>query len=94
MAVAPSCDSLTRDDHKAGRTENGYADENSDNGVGDVTSESEDDSDAAELHEQIVTEKEHLAFGCDDGCVRIYTISEAHELIYYRSLPRVSGEIS
>lgn len=97
MAVAPSCNSLTQSEHKAGQTKNVYADGNLDNGVGDVTSESEDDSDdsdAVELHEQIVMENELLAFGCDDGCIRIYSISEIHELIYSRSLPRVSGEIS
>ena len=36
----------------------------------------------------------HLAAACDDGCVRIYSVSESDKLTYYRSLPRVSGETS
>ncbi|KAK4742663.1 hypothetical protein SAY87_000664 [Trapa incisa] len=93
MAMAPSCNLLIGVEHKMGQTENDNADENLDNGSGDVTSESEDDSDTVELHEKIVIENELLAFGCDDGCVRIYSISEALELIYNKSLPRVSGRV-
>lgn len=57
------------------------------------SSESEDDSDSVELHEQSVVENTRVALACDDGCVRIYTILE-DELVYTKSLPRVSGEIS
>ncbi|KAK4748340.1 hypothetical protein SAY87_014926 [Trapa incisa] len=94
MSMAPSCDSLTDlEQHKARLTENGNADENLDNGIGDVTSESEDDSATDELHEKTVMGYEQLAFGCDDGCVRIYSISEVQDLIYNKSLPRVSGRV-
>ncbi|KAG6422050.1 hypothetical protein SASPL_118611 [Salvia splendens] len=55
-------------------------------------SEDEDDNKRAELvHEQIDTESTRLAIACDDGCVRIYRVSDAEELIYNRTLPRVSG---
>lgn len=56
-------------------------------------SESEDD-DEVELSEEPVTDDTSVAIACDDGCVRIYTISESDELVYNRSLPRVSGEIA
>lgn len=55
-------------------------------------SESEDDSNSSELHVQASDEDHSLAIACDDGCVRIYNICDAEELIYKRSLPRVSGE--
>ena len=58
-------------------------------------SEDEDDKKHAELvHEQIDAESTRLAIACDDGCVRIYRVSDAEELIYNRTLPRVSGETS
>ncbi|KAL1534224.1 WD repeat-containing protein PCN-like [Salvia divinorum] len=63
--------------------------------VDDVeTSESEDedyDKSVALVHEQNDTESTRLAIACDDGCVRIYCVSDAEELIYNRTLPRVSG---
>ncbi|KAK4787261.1 hypothetical protein SAY86_011094 [Trapa natans] len=95
MAVSPLCSSHTQDQHKAGQIENGYPNEDADvdDNVSNVTSENEDDSDMFDLHEKIEMENELLALGCDDGYVRIYSISKSHELIYNRSLPRVSGRI-
>ncbi|KAL8126986.1 WD repeat-containing protein PCN-like [Apium graveolens] len=55
-------------------------------------SESEDD-DQVELCEGSVIDKTSVAIACDDGCVRIYTISDSNELVYNRSLPRVSGRV-
>ena len=64
--------------------------------VDDVeTSEDEDDDKSVALvHEQNDTESTRLAMACDDGCVRIYRVSDAEELVYNRTLPRVSGETS
>ncbi|XP_042011235.1 WD repeat-containing protein PCN-like [Salvia splendens] len=61
--------------------------------VDDVeTSEDEDDDKSVALvHEQNDTESTRLAMACDDGCVRIYRVSDAEELVYNRTLPRVSG---
>ncbi|XP_022976976.1 U3 small nucleolar RNA-associated protein 4 homolog isoform X1 [Cucurbita maxima] len=55
--------------------------------------ESEDDSNSSELHVQASDEDPSLAIACDDGCVRIYNICDGEELIYKRSLPRVSGRV-
>lgn len=80
-----------------GPYENGHAN-NMINGVGDDRSsdsedeDDDDDDDSVELHEQPVAENTRLAFACDDGCVRIYTVSSSDRLTYSRSLPRVSGE--
>lgn len=59
-------------------------------------SEKSDDEEESETEDELGAKSEvsdrHLAAACDDGCVRIYSISESDKLSYYRSLPRVSGE--
>ncbi|KAJ1396928.1 WD40/YVTN repeat-like-containing domain superfamily [Sesbania bispinosa] len=39
------------------------------------------------------TEYPRVAIGFDDGCLRIYDISDADEFIYVKSLPRVKGRV-
>ncbi|CDY27618.1 BnaA09g27890D [Brassica napus] len=59
-----------------------------------VKSDDEEESgteDDSQLNEKSEVCDRHLAAACDDGCVRIYSISESDKLTYYRSLPRVSG---
>ncbi|WZZ10514.1 hypothetical protein YC2023_096435 [Brassica napus] len=48
----------------------------------------EDGSEFDELEEK---PDRRLAVACDDGCVRMYYVSDSEKLTYYRSLPRVSG---
>lgn len=79
----------------SGPRENGHANHmiNGDHDSGSSESEEDDeDNDSVELHEQPVHQNTRLAVACDDGCVRIYTISSADKLTYSRSFPRVSGE--
>ncbi|CAD5327246.1 unnamed protein product [Arabidopsis thaliana] len=69
---------------------NGYLSEKS-NDEEEIGSE-EDGSDSDEFHEKSEEEIDRiLAAACDDGCVRLYRISNLEKLTYYRSLPRVSG---
>lgn len=96
MAAAPYNDAcLTR--HELQHVGNGFLNDKL-NDVEDEdkeTSESEDDDDSVELHEvSVVFENPRVAMGCDDGCVRVYSITNSDELTYHKSLPRVSGEIS
>ncbi|KAD6119610.1 hypothetical protein R6Q59_025594 [Mikania micrantha] len=72
--------------------ENGHAADKS-IGDGDVTSDSEIEADSLDLYEEPLTEYASIAIACDDGCVRIYNISESDQLSYYKSLPRVSGRV-
>ncbi|KAL1223560.1 WD repeat-containing protein PCN [Cardamine amara subsp. amara] len=66
---------------------------------GEVESENESeddddddsDSDSDEFHEKSDDTDRLIAAACDDGCVRLYRISDLNKLTYYRSLPRVSG---
>ena len=95
MAVAPSTDSEIHTEHKSQHLGNGYLNNRYKGGeASEDSSESEDDSGSDEQHEQIVLDDPRLAIACDDGCVRIYTIPASDELIYNRTLPRVSGETS
>lgn len=58
----------------------------------DDCSDSENDDDSVVTTDGSVIEDTSVAMACDDGCVRIYTVSD--ELVYNRSLPRVSGKIT
>ena len=95
MAVAPYSNSTIHTELKPPHLGNGYLNGRHKGGEeSEYSSESEDDSDLDEQREQIVVEDPCLAIACDDGCVRIYTVPESDGLIYNKTLPRVSGEIS
>ncbi|KAF5740605.1 U3 small nucleolar RNA-associated protein 4-like [Tripterygium wilfordii] len=93
MAVAPPNAPSSDTRPKSQNIGNGFLNGN----IGDdddcESSESEDESDSDEVHEQSVFEDSLVAMGCDDGCVRLYSISESDELLYKKSLPRVSGRV-
>lgn len=74
--------------------ENGHANHTNSSDSEDESSDSgsEDDDDSVELYEDHVSEDSHIAFACDDGCVRIYSVSSLEDLMYKKSLPRISGE--
>lgn len=74
--------------------ENGHTSPSIASDVEEENSESEDDDDnihAVQSHDQDDADSTRLAIACDDGCVRIYSVSDAEKLIYNRTLPRVSG---
>lgn len=91
MALAPINVPYIDVEGKAERIENGYSSENE-----EESGSEEDGSDSDEFHEQSDGSDTDrlLAVACDDGCVRLYRISDLDKLTYYRSLPRVSGETS
>nr|DAD35791.1 TPA_asm: hypothetical protein HUJ06_006431 [Nelumbo nucifera] len=72
---------------------NGYANDEDGTVDNDETSESDEDSDSVELHLQPSAKDPRIAIGCDDGCVRIYIVSDSDELTYSRTMPRVSGRV-
>lgn len=99
MAAGP-CNALQSEDRKEdseflenGDANNRISGSSSDDDEKAGSSESEDD-DQVDLCEDPVIDDTSVAIACDDGCVRIYTISDSDELEYNRSLPRVSGEIA
>lgn len=71
---------------------NGHVDHEMNGHKDSDSSESDDDDDSVELHEESVNDATRVAIACDDGCVRVYSVSGEDELTYVRSLPRVSGE--
>ncbi|CAK7347407.1 unnamed protein product [Dovyalis caffra] len=94
MAVAPCSNSAVHTEHNSQHLGNEYLNDRHKGGEeSECSSESEEDSDSDEQHEQIVVEDQRLAIACDDGCVRIYTIPDSDELIYNKTLPRVSGRV-
>lgn len=58
------------------------------------TSDSEDDSDSDDDHAPSVLVNPRVALAGDDGFLQIYSINDADEFVYTKSLPRVKGEIS
>ncbi|KAH6781137.1 Transducin family protein / WD-40 repeat family protein [Perilla frutescens var. hirtella] len=74
--------------------ENGHSSPSITSDVDEENSESEDEENnrnVVQSPEQNDAESTRLAIACDDGCVRIYSVSDAEQLIYNRTLPRVSG---
>lgn len=95
MAVAPINKLPALEEPRSQHSGNGYLNakyEYSDYN-NEKNSESEDDSDSEQVYQKLVEDR-RVAIACDDGAVRIYTISDSDKLIYHKSLPRVSGEIS
>ncbi|XP_073525687.1 uncharacterized protein [Phyllobates terribilis] len=93
MAVQPCDKQTTYDDESESQSNsNGTVIDNNSNEYDSGSSSSDDDDDysPAELHGSSV-ENPCVALACDDGCVRLYSVSEAHKFIYKKSLPRVSG---
>ncbi|KAI3865140.1 hypothetical protein MKX03_029227 [Papaver bracteatum] len=92
MAVEPLDESLLPTQNDTQRAVNGHATNTGTSLSDDDTTESDDDDiDAIELYQMI--EDPRLAIGCDDGCVRIYVVSDSDLLTYNRTLPRVSGRV-
>ncbi|GAB4841396.1 hypothetical protein Ancab_022125 [Ancistrocladus abbreviatus] len=91
MAVQPYKNTLSDAEHKSHNTENGIViDRCSDDNDSSSSESDDDDDDSVEVHEQSLVENPCIAVACDDGCVRLYTIFDADELIYNKSLPRSS----
>ncbi|XP_031281366.1 WD repeat-containing protein PCN-like [Pistacia vera] len=94
MAVAPFNNRLIHSEEKSLHVGNGYVNDKSNDSDDYETSGSDSDSDLDGLHEEsVIIEDTLVAVACDDGCVRIYRISDSEELTYYKSLPRVSGRV-
>ncbi|XP_059287416.1 WD repeat-containing protein PCN-like [Lycium ferocissimum] len=90
MAVEPFSISQLHQNHPK-QYENGHVNHTSGTSSDNESSEGEEDDDSVVIHVDDVTENGRIAFACDDGCVRIYTVSDEKNLSYKRSLPRVSG---
>ncbi|XP_059631154.1 WD repeat-containing protein PCN-like isoform X1 [Cornus florida] len=98
MAVAPHNSLLLHTKQGSKLMQNGHANymlnDLNDHETSESESESEDDADSVDLHEQPSTsDGMRVALACDDGCVRIYIISDSDKLIYHKSMTRVSGRV-
>ncbi|OMO73558.1 hypothetical protein CCACVL1_17232, partial [Corchorus capsularis] len=93
IAVAPINKLPALEEPRSQHFGNGYLNHKHDNNDSDDDESSESDSDSEQVHQKLVQEDRRVALACDDGAVRLYTISDSDKLIYYKSLPRVSGRI-
>ncbi|KAL0366286.1 UNVERIFIED_CONTAM: WD repeat-containing protein PCN [Sesamum radiatum] len=95
IAAEPCNDLLVDVKQEIKSHENGHANPSFTSGVSEEeNSESEDEDDdknAVEIHDHNDAKHTRLALACDDGCVRIYGVSDAEKLTYIKTLPRVSG---
>ncbi|KAF3621835.1 putative cirhin-like isoform 2 [Capsicum annuum] len=90
MAVEP-CNVSQLHQNLPKKSENGHVNLTNGASSDSESSEGEEDDDSVVIHVDDVSETGRIAFACDDGCVRIYTVSDEKNLSYKRSLPRVSG---
>ncbi|OIW20872.1 hypothetical protein TanjilG_24950 [Lupinus angustifolius] len=72
---------------------NGFVSKVDNSNEHDENSESDEDSDSPDTIKQTVIEYPRVAIGYDDGCVRIYAISNTDDFMYVKSLPRVKGRV-
>ncbi|XP_061366874.1 WD repeat-containing protein PCN-like isoform X2 [Gastrolobium bilobum] len=93
MAVTPPKSFVINDVMNGDHLGNGYASKFNKSDEHGETSESAEDSDSPDPLKQSVNEYPRVAIGLDDGCVRIYAISDTDEFIYVKSLPRVKGRV-
>ncbi|KAK7383236.1 hypothetical protein VNO78_28910 [Psophocarpus tetragonolobus] len=88
MAVTfPKGDQII-DKRKDGRMGNGFHDFDE-----HESSESDEDSDSPGPLDRSVSEHPRVAVALDNGCVRIYDISDTDEFIHVKSLPAVKGRV-
>ncbi|CAN8244684.1 unnamed protein product [Cochlearia groenlandica] len=66
-------------------------DDDDDNDDDDNDDDEDDDDDDDDEQSEEVSDDRLLAAACDDGCLRLYHVSDFNKLTYFRSLPRVSG---
>ncbi|XP_047325495.1 WD repeat-containing protein PCN-like [Impatiens glandulifera] len=96
LAVEPNKVSLDHSVSKSLQFENGHASERYIDSLqtsdDPETSDTEDDDDMKEPQLPSVVST-RLALACDDGCIRLYSISDSNKLIYAKSFTRVSGRI-
>ncbi|KAL1149214.1 hypothetical protein V6Z11_A10G177400 [Gossypium hirsutum] len=93
MAVAPINRLPTHEETRSQNFGNGYLNDKYEcnDTDDDENCESGDVSDSEQVYQKLVMEDRRVAIACDDGAVRMYTISDLDKLIYQKSLPRVSG---
>lgn len=61
--------------------------------VDENESEDESSSSSSDSDEEPEKREQRVALACEDGCLRIFEVSDAQQgIVYCRSFPRVKGE--
>lgn len=92
MAVSPNINQSFLVKSSAQHLQNGHMKSN--DSEDDDVSEVEDETDSEDVHRKLLSSDRRVAIACDNGAVQLYTISDSDGFMYYKSLPRVSGEKS
>ncbi|KAL3351649.1 hypothetical protein AABB24_019965 [Solanum stoloniferum] len=90
MAVEP-CNNAQLHQNLPKKYENGHVSFTSGASSDSESSEGEEDDDSVVIHVDDVNENGRIAFACDDGRVRICTVSDEKNLSYERLFPKVNG---
>ncbi|KAK8681430.1 hypothetical protein V6N13_053834 [Hibiscus sabdariffa] len=93
MAVAPLVKLPASEEPRSQHLGNGYSNDKHEYDESDdaENSEDEDASDSEIVHKELPIDDRRVVIACDDGAVRMYTVSNLDKFIYHKSLPRVSG---
>ncbi|CAL9110435.1 unnamed protein product [Musa textilis] len=92
MALEPSDDSSNLEKIGSGLVANGDTNHDAESDSESSLNDVDDGSD--EFHAATIEIKsQRLAIACDDGCVRMYNVSDKDGLTHNRCFPRVSGRI-
>uniref|UniRef100_A0A0V0IUX6 Putative cirhin-like n=1 Tax=Solanum chacoense TaxID=4108 RepID=A0A0V0IUX6_SOLCH len=90
MAVEP-CNNAQLHQNPPKKYENGHVSFTSGASSDSESSEGEEDDDSVVIHVDDANENGRIAFACDDGRVRICTVSDEKNLSYERLFPKVNG---
>ncbi|WOK98379.1 U3 small nucleolar RNA-associated protein [Canna indica] len=94
MSIEPLDDSLHSGKTNSPLVTNGHKKHDAEVEPQSSLDDNDDNDEYVELHSTTAqTNGQRLAVACDDGCIRMYNVSDNDGLTYNRSFPRVSGRI-
>ncbi|XP_074588267.1 WD repeat-containing protein PCN-like [Curcuma longa] len=92
ISAEPSVDFMHPEETDSKLVANGYTSHDAPSDCESCLNDGDDEFDELD-HPTTKTDGQRLVLACDDGCIRMYKISDKDGFIYSRSFPRVSGRI-
>ncbi|XP_042384096.1 WD repeat-containing protein PCN-like isoform X1 [Zingiber officinale] len=92
ISAEPSVDFMHPDVTDSKLVANGHTSHDAPSDCESCLNDGDDEYDELD-HPTTKTDGQRLVLACDDGCIRMYKISDKDGFIYSRSFPRVSGRI-
>lgn len=91
ISAEPSVDFMHPEETDSKLVANGYTSHDAPSDCESCLNDGDDEFDELD-HPTTKTDGQRLVLACDDGCIRMYKISDKDGFIYSRSFPRVSGQ--